>query len=165
MPEFICNTSPFQYLHQVGHLGILPALAGPVIVPRAVREEIEIGRAAGYDLPDLGALPWVAIRQPASWPALPLAADLGQGEAAVLALALEAKSSVVILDDGVARRAAELLNLPLTGTLGLLVDAKKKGLIPSVSTVLDELNRLRFRVSPGTRLTVLRLAGESDAHN
>lgn len=160
MPEFICNTSPLQYLHQLGRLEILPALVGGVIVPSAVAAELEAGRAAGCDVPDLRNLPWLTMRQPTSAPALPLAAHLGRGEAAVLALALEAKSPVVILDDGVGQRAAELLNIPLTGTLGLLLDARKKGLIPSVVHALDELDRLRFRISPGTRLAVLKLAGE-----
>jgi len=161
LPEFICNTSPFQYLHQLGRLEILPALTGGVIVPPAVRDELEAGRAVGCEVPELRHLSWVTMRQPTSVPALPLAADLGRGEASVLALALESKSPVVILDDGVGRRAAEFLNIPLTGTLGLLVDAKRKGMIPSMAMTLDELDRLRFRISPGTRLAVLKLAGET----
>ena len=87
---------------------------------------------------------------------------MGRGEAGVLALALETVGAVVILDDGVARRAAGLLNIRLTGTLGLLLDAKKKGLIPVVKPILNELDQLRFRVSPATRLAVLKLAGERD---
>jgi predicted nucleic acid-binding protein len=67
---------------------------------------------------------------------------------------------VVILDDGVGRRVAELLKIPLTGTLDLLVAARRKGLIPSVSALLDKLDHLRFRVLSETRLAVLRLAGE-----
>jgi predicted nucleic acid-binding protein len=91
---------------------------------------------------------------------LPLAADLGRGEAAVLALALESPDAVVILDDGLGRRSAELLGIRLTGTLGLLLDARKKGLIVSIAPVLDVLDQLRFRVSPATRAAVLKLAGE-----
>ncbi len=48
----------------------------------------------------------------------------------------------------------------MTGTLGLLLDAKKIGLIPAVMPLLDQLDRLRFRVSITTRTAVLRLAGE-----
>jgi uncharacterized protein len=48
----------------------------------------------------------------------------------------------------------------LTGTLGLLLDAKKKGLIPSLAVALNDLDRLRFRISPKTRLAVLKLANE-----
>jgi hypothetical protein len=85
---------------------------------------------------------------------------LGRGESSVLALALESPFPFVILDDGLGRRAAELLRIPMTGTLGLLLDAKKIGLIPAVMLLLDQLDRLRFRVSITTRTAVLRLAGE-----
>lgn len=160
MPEFICNTSPLQYLHQLGRLDLLPALTGGGVVPPAVAKELADGKAAGWDVPDVEHLAWITIRVPVSSPALPLAADLGPGEAAVLALALESKDPIVILDDGVGRRAAELLGIRLTGTLGLLLDARKKGLLSAISPMLDELGRLRFRVSPATRAAVLRLAGE-----
>jgi predicted nucleic acid-binding protein len=69
---------------------------------------------------------------------LPLAADLGRGEASVLALALESPYAVVILDDALGRRAAELLGVRMTGTLGLLLDAKKRGLIPHILPLLGK---------------------------
>ena len=159
--EVICNTSPLQYLHQAGCLELLPALAGLVIVPTAVRDELEVGRAHGIDLPILSNLKWVRLKEPVSAPALPLAADLGAGESAVLALALESPSSMVILDDSLGRRVAGLLEIPLTGTLGVLLDAKNKGLIPSVKPLLDALTDLGFRLSPSTRIAVLTLANES----
>jgi len=59
LPEVICNTSPLQYLHQIGLLHILPALAGRVIVPQAVVDELAQGRAAGLNLPDPSAWEWV----------------------------------------------------------------------------------------------------------
>ena len=142
-------------------LKFYPLLTGRIIVPEAVVAELAAGQAAGCDVPDVRGLRWVAVRQPVSASALPLAADLGPGESAVLALALESPEAVVILDDGAGRRAAELLGLRLTGTLGLLLDARRRGLIAKVSPLLDDLDRLRFRVSPTTRAAVLKLARES----
>jgi hypothetical protein len=75
-------------------------------------------------------------------------------------LALEMREAVVVLDDDLARRVAETLGLRLTGTLGLLLDAKKAGLIPAIAPLLDQLQTLRFRVAPHTRVAVLKLAGE-----
>jgi predicted nucleic acid-binding protein len=160
LPEVISDTSPLQYLHQLGLLHILPALAGHVIVPSAVEGELLVGRELGIDLPDLGSLDWVEIRQPNSRPALPLINDLGPGETETLMLALELPASIVLLDDGLARRVAESLEIQFTGTLGLLLDAKKQGLIPSLRPLLDQLQTLRFRLSPQTRSTILELAGE-----
>jgi uncharacterized protein len=161
LPDVFCNTSPLQYLHQLRQLEILPALTGGITVPATVARELEAGRAVGWDVPDLSQISWINTRIPASAPVLPLAAGLGPGEAGVLALALESPGAMVIVDDGVARRAADLLNIPFTGTLGLLLDAKKRGLIPAIAPILSELDRLRFRVSVATRAAVLKLAGES----
>lgn len=160
MPDVICNTSPLQYLHQLDHLHILRALARTVIVPPAVVSEIAAGRAHGVNLPDLPTLDWIAVRRPISEPALPLVTDLGPGETEVLMLALESREAVVVLDDALARRIAETLRLPLTGTLGLLLDAKRAGLIQAVAPLLDQLQALRFRIAPHTRTAVLRMAGE-----
>ncbi|HEV7784406.1 MAG TPA: DUF3368 domain-containing protein, partial [Thermoanaerobaculia bacterium] len=84
----------------------------------------------------------------------------GPGETEVLMLALEASDPIVVLDDALARRLAETLKFRLTGTVGLLLDAKRAGLIESVALCLDRLQALRFRLSPRTRAAVLRLAGE-----
>lgn len=161
MPEIICNTSPLQYLHQLGLLHLLPALVTRVTVPTAVEKELAVGRALGLSLPDPNVLDWVDIRQPASFVALPLVTDLGPGETEVLALALESSDAVVILDDGMARQVAETLGIRLTGTLGILLDAKRKGLIQAVAPLLDQLQNLRFRLAAHTREAILKLAGES----
>jgi predicted nucleic acid-binding protein len=123
LPDVICNTSPIQYLYQLELLHILRALAGGVIVPPAVVDELAEGRALGVNLPDLTALDWVTVRRPVS-------------------------------------ELAETLGLRLTGTLGLLLDAKSAGLIPAVGPFLSRLQALHFRVAPHTRAAVLKLAGE-----
>ena len=109
MTNVICNTSPFQYLHQIDQLRILPALAGKIIVPSAVVDEIAVGRVAGVDLPDLAQLEWVMVQSPVGQSALSLISDLGAGESEVLMLALETPGATVILDDMLARRVAESL--------------------------------------------------------
>jgi predicted nucleic acid-binding protein len=160
LPNIICNTSPLQYLHQLGCLHLLPALAGHVIIPQAVAEELAAGTARGIEVPVPQSLEWLTVRRPASAAVLPLVTDLGRGEAEVLALALELSDAVVILDDALARRMAEALGIRLTGTLGILLDAKRAGLIDTIMPWLDQLQVLRFRLHPATRTAVLKLAGE-----
>ena len=161
MPELICNTSPLQYLHQIGQLDLLPRLVNLLIVPTAVAAELAEGRRLGVDLPDPEALPWIIVREPRSQAVLPLMTDLGRGETAVLALALESGDAIVALDDALARRHAERLGLRLTGTLGLLLDAKRGGHIDAVMPLLDALQTLGFRLSATTRQAVLHLADEA----
>lgn len=75
-------------------------------------------------------------------------------------LAIESRDCVIVLDDNLARRVAEALGLQLTGTLGLLLDVKKSGMITAVEPILDQLDALRFYLSQETRAAVLKLAGE-----
>jgi uncharacterized protein len=131
-----------------------------VIIPPAVAAELAAGRAAGVDVPDPATLDWIVIRRVASAPALPLVSDLGPGETEVLALALESSDAIVIVDDALARRVAETIGIKLRGTLGILIDAKRAGLIAAVTPILDELEGLRFRLARHTRQAVLQEAGE-----
>jgi uncharacterized protein len=159
--EAICDTSPLQYLHQLGLLHLLPALVGRVVVPPAVATELSVGRSLGIELPDVSQLEWMTIRHPTSRSALPLVRELGAGETEALRLALEAPGTLVILDDALARRVAESLKVPFTGTLGLLLDAKSQGFLQTLQPHLDRLQELRFRLSPRARSTILELAGEA----
>ena len=161
MPEVVCNTSPLQYLHQIGQLRILPALAGSIIVPISVQAELDAGIAKGLDLPKIENLNWIQIRAPISVKAASLITDLGPGESQVLMLALETPGSIALLDDGLARRVAIARGIPIKGTLGLLLDAKRAGHITVVKPSLDKLQDLRFRLAEPTRAAVLKLAGES----
>lgn len=157
----VCNTSPLQYLHQIGQLRILPALAGSIIVPISVQAELDAGIAKGLDLPKIKNLNWIQIRAPISVKAASLITDLGPGESQVLMLALETPGSIALLDDGLARRVAIARGIPIKGTLGLLLDAKRAGHITVVKPSLDKLQDLGFRLAEPTRAAVLKLAGES----
>ena len=45
MPEVVVNTSPLQYLHQIGCLDLLPRLYRQVVVPEAVADDVLVARA------------------------------------------------------------------------------------------------------------------------
>ncbi len=162
MREVFCNTSPLQYLHQLGLLRILSEMAGRIVVPPAVVAELSAGIAKGLNVPNVSGLDWVEVRLPSSAHATGLVTDLGAGETQVLALALESRQSIALLDDSLARRVASALGIPVQGTLGLLLDAKKKRLVESIAPLLDQLQSLGFRLDPHTRAVVMRLAGEAE---
>lgn len=158
--EIVCDTSPLLYLHQIKQLELLEKLSDRVLAPPGVVSELEQGRAIGVDAPDPTKLDWIVVEGPASTDALRLVTDLGRGETEVLALALEREKAIAVLDDRVARRLARTLDIALTGTLGILVDGKKAGLIKSVRPLIDELEDHGFRLAARTRRAVLDLAGE-----
>ena len=159
MPDLICDTSPIQYLHHLELLHILP-LFGTVIVPSAVVEEIQIGSQVGANVPDLANLNWITVKKPISNVATPLITNLGPGETEALMLALEIENTVLILDDSLARQVAHSLDLQFTGTLGILLDAKKTGHLKRVRPMLDRLHNLGFHLDQNTYQMILRLAGE-----
>jgi len=161
LSDLICDTSPIQYLYQLGLLQILPALGERIFVPPVVVEELAVGRSLGISLLDIETLNWMTIRHPASEIALPLVAHLGPGETEVLMLTLEMPEAVAVLDDGVARQIAETLGLHFTGTLGLLLDAKNAGLVTEIRPLLDHLNALQFRLAHHTYEIIFQLADEA----
>jgi len=156
----IVNTSPIFYLYRLRLLEILEKLYGTIIVPTAVVDELEQGKKQGEDVPNIEEYPWIQIQQVKITDFLKLITDLGPGEAEVLALALEKPDSLVILDERIARRIAELRGIKFTGTVGVLLKAKEREYITSISPLLDKLLKLGFRISNRVKDNILKLAGE-----
>ena len=69
--------------------------------------------------------------------------------------------SLAVLDDAGARKTARALGMRFTGTLGVIVKAKEKGLVAAVAPVVSRLRQQGFRVSEAVLDEVLRLAGEA----
>lgn len=65
-----------------------------------------------------------------------------------------------VQDDRKARRWAKSLGLRVIGTAGLLVRAKRQGVLSEVKPILEALKRSNFRLHPSLEKEVLRLAGE-----
>lgn len=72
---------------------------------------------------------------------------LDRGEASAIALGLENSDSLLILDDLKGRKEALKLNLKYTGTLGVLVKAKKEKLLSDISIYIIALKSNGFRIS------------------
>ena len=105
MPEAISNTSPLLYLHRIRALDWLPRLFSQVWTAEAIVQELDEGERLGHQVPLPRTLDWLKIASPRSIPSPWLALDLGAGELAVLAMALENPEKIVLLDDALARRS------------------------------------------------------------
>jgi len=161
MPEItIVNTTPLFYVHRLGLFDVFNKLYGHITVPEAVKTELEEGQIQGEDVPQLATYPWIEITRVSMPSYLKLIADLGPGESEVLALASDHPSALVILDDKLARRIAETRGFRLTGTAGVLLRAKRKGLVPALKPVIEKLLDLDFRLKPDLVKATLELAGE-----
>ncbi len=90
-----------------------------------------------------------------------LSRELDKGEAEAIALALELRADQVLIDERRGRRIAARLNLRYTGILGILVEAKNRGLISEVKPLLDALiNQAVFWVAAPLYSSVLQIVDE-----
>jgi len=161
MPKAVTNTSPLLYLYRIEAIEWLPKLFDEVWTPDAVKNELLAGRTKGYDVPNPADYPWLKIVDPKSMPSEWLALDLGAGEIAAMALALENPSHVSLLDDGLARRTAHAAGLQVWGTLKFLLEAKSHGLIDQIKPYVTKLSDSGMWVSIEVKQRILKLAGES----
>lgn len=151
MPELvIADTSCFIALSRTNGLWVLKDLYGTVTTTSIVRDEF------GSPLPE-----WVLISDPVDEVRYRmLLLQLDRGEASAIALALETPDCSIILDERKGRNLALALGLVVTGTLGVLVKAKRSGLLDSVEPWLVRFRDAGFRYSPEVEEALLRAAGE-----
>src|SRR5215203_2966329 len=147
MPKAITNTSPLLYLYRIEAINWLAKLFDEVWTPEAVKDELLAGRNKGYNVPDPADYPWLRIVNPQSMPSEWLALDLGAGEIAAMALALENSNHIILLDDGLARRTAKVAGLQVWGTLKVLLEAKSQGLVDKIAPYVSNLSEAGMWVS------------------
>lgn len=156
----IINASPLIFLARSRHIHLLQHLHRPILVPQPVVREI---RARGPHDPTVRILNETAWLEVAPIPVIPdeiLVWDLGLGESAVLALAQSKPGSIAMIDDLSGRRCAQTLRIPLLGTVGLVLLAKKNGAIPNARAILAVLREQGMYLSDSVLNSALALVGE-----
>lgn len=162
MPEAISNTSPLLYLYRIDVVEWLPKMFSEVWIPTAVFDELKEGQQKGYDVPDPSNYNWLQVVNPHATPSEWLSLDLGAGELATMALALENSSRIVLLDDLLARRTAQAAGLTVWGTLKVLLEAKSQGLTERIEPLVNRLSEAGMWLSNEVRQRILALADEAD---
>ena len=135
-------------LERIQHLDILHALFEPLLVPPEVYAEFGVH------------VPWLVVADYSDKSLFQeLCAQVHSGEAAALTLACE-KEVPIILDDQQARSVGRRMGLAITGTVGVLIQAKKQGIILGIKPILDSLEMAGFYMDGNLRKEALRLAKE-----
>jgi len=160
MRERIVDTSPLIFLAYLDRLELLKIGVENVFAPRAVIEEVFVKEDEATARIKEALSQWLKECWIARPELLVFLRGLGKGEAEVLAQAVERGITSVVLDDLDARRRAITLGLKPIGTVGLLLAAKRKGLIRSLKEELDKLVSKGFRISDQLWERALREAGE-----
>jgi predicted nucleic acid-binding protein len=153
--KVVSNTTTLIAFLGLGKLSILKELFGKLAIPKAVHDELHQKEIPALD-------EWVEVieikdrRSCASY-----RRSLGPGESETLCLYRQIGADAILLDDRRARLFARHLSLKATGTLGILLAAKRKGLIQAVRPEIERLEKeVRFRIAPELKDEVLRAAGE-----
>jgi len=136
----ISDTSPIRALSNLGLLTILQQLYGEVIIPHAVAVELSRPPDGRYviGIDDLAEFGNIKVRAAPESPELErFLVDLDRGESEALALAIELRTDLILIDELAGRNAAKREGLGVIGVLGVLLDAKHRGFLESVSPLLD----------------------------
>ncbi|NJK63520.1 MAG: DUF3368 domain-containing protein [Synechococcaceae cyanobacterium SM2_3_1] len=158
----VSDTSPVNNLAAINHLHLLHQLYGMVFNPEAVYRELTGPNFPVAGVTEVQTFDWIQTRTISDRTLVKaLSNELDIGEAEAIALAVEMQADQVLIDERRGRLVASRLNLRYTGILGILVEAKSKGLIAEVRPLLDALiNVAGFWVAEPLYNSVLQLVNE-----
>jgi len=146
----ICDTSCLILFDKIGELKLLEKLFNKIFITQEIAEEFQ------KELPD-----WFQIKTPSNKTYQKiLEASLDSGEASAIAVAIENKNCLLIIDDYKGRKYSEQLGIKITGSLGIIVEAKRRGFLEFVKPVLEKIKETNFRLSSELELKTLELADE-----
>jgi predicted nucleic acid-binding protein len=159
--EIVINTSPLiAIVAAMGDFNVLQSLYTNVIVPFEVSQEILIGGTTGLSVTEFQADFWLKKQSVPVNISPILLNSLDIGEASVIQLALNKNISTVCIDEAVGRRIARLSGLAVTGSIGILLRAKKEGYPLSIKTAIEKMLNHNIRLSQRVIDFALKEAGE-----
>ena len=162
-PRLVINTGPLIALVAALHdLAILENLYQEVLVPFEVCREMRARGCRAFAIQQFEEARWLTKKeQPLAIDSL-LANSLDVGEAAVIQLALNEQVSTVAIDETVGRRVAKLSGLKLTGSIGILLRARREGFSFSMREALERMRARGVWLSQQVVDFALRQAEEHD---
>ncbi len=143
----VADTGPLRYLVLIGHIEVLPRLFGVVSIPSTVADELRRPASPEAVRRWMGSIPsWLATHPDPSVPAAELV-RLDPGERAAIALAHELGAGLLLIDDRAGVTAARRQGFRVTGTLGVLADAAREGLL-DLAAAFTRLRATNFHYAP-----------------
>lgn len=140
MRKVIVNTTPLIALCHVSQLDLLKKMYGEISIPQAVYEELSEKKESICKRQVDASLDWIHVERIKDQMAKAMfKTQLHDGEVEVMILAKEKGADIVIIDDANAKRHAKYLELPVTGTLGILIKAKRQGYLCELKPVIQEM--------------------------
>jgi predicted nucleic acid-binding protein len=141
------DASPLIYLARIGRFDLLQLAGRRLIVPEVVLAEVRRGVPEEPAVRAVASANWIEIVAARDPPAEFARHGLGLGESAVIVWALDHPGTLAIIDEQAGRHMAERLGIPVVGTLALVVQAKRRGLVPNAGSVIEDLRRAGMYLS------------------
>ncbi len=148
MLKVIVNTTPLIALCHVGQLNLLKKLYSEIMIPRAVYRELSKKKQSICKRQVDLSLEWIHVKDIENQMAKSMfKTQLHDGEVEVMILAKERSADIVIIDDANAKKYAKYLKLSVTGTLGVLIKAKREGYISELKPIIQEMIEKNIYIS------------------
>ena len=159
--DIVINTGPLlAIIAAQGSLSILHDLYRQVFVPFEVKKEITGYGSSRFGVSEFNEATFLIVpSRPLLLPPI-LQNTLDSGEASVIQLALIKKIDTVCIDETTGRRVARLFNLNVTGSLGILLRAKKEGYPVYMKHAIEQMKKKDIYLSDNLINSVLKLSGE-----
>ncbi len=146
MPLIVCDTGPINYLVLIGHIDVLPILFERAVLPTAVQNELASLRAPLPVRQWSASIPtWIEMRSAPLHQTTDISLmGIDAGERAAIELAVSLDADLLLMDDRKGVNAAQRKGLRVTGTLGILDLAARRGLL-DLANAFHRLSRPNFR--------------------
>jgi predicted nucleic acid-binding protein len=154
------DAGPLIYLAGARHLSLLVQLFERVVVPRYVYDEVVIAGAGLMGADEVAAATWLEVEDVVPDPGLALGLDRGEAAAILLAARLGA---ILLCDDQAGRTEAARRGIPVIGTFGVLLQAKRGGLLDQIRPIVEEMRAAGLYASEALVRELLVAAGEDQA--
>ena len=156
----VINASPLIFLSRTGYTDFLHHFYNDLLIPQPVADEIFAKGKDDITVKTIKNTEWLKIVDAPTIPDIILKWGLGKGESSVLSLAYLNRAKEAVIDDLAARKCASLLNIPVRGTLGIILVLKKRRIIKSARPIIQNLVEHGMYLSPTIIEKSLQRVGE-----
>jgi uncharacterized protein len=158
----VADAGPLIHLAAIGQLDLVHRLSPEVLVPQAVFDEVVIVGAGLPGALEVKTAPWLTVVTVARGEVVEalLASGLHRGESEAIAVAVERRADLLLIDERQGRLTAEGMGVAVVGSLGILVAAKTRGDVESIAPLLDALRASGLWLSDALVASVLTAVGE-----
>ncbi len=154
------NTSPLIFFTKGNYLSLLQVVSQEFIVPKVVATEVQAYGESDVTAQALAKTEWLMIQETPPVSSVIQSWDLGPGESAVLSWGNAYGGTEVIIDDLMARRCAKALQIPVKGTLGIVLLAKQRGVISKARPILETFKQSGMYLSDNVMNKALKMVKE-----